>query len=301
MAEQFPSVRDMDSFLRSNEAHLRDSFLGTDPDAIALGVQAVITGIRDAAMRNPSMLQVSPASVLKAGMVCARMGLYPGGASPDVYLVPRNMKTSRGWVKEVQAQASWRGVKKLVERNGVSSIRVRPVFKGEPFVVKDGTNGALLDHEQLYDIPRDWDNLVAVYVLGRMPNGEVLHHVIGKDNVIRHRNSSDSYKRGQKGKGPWAEHAVQMALKTAIHDAVARGTFPLLDAQYEAALLGEVQNVPEITPRRDVTPPPARRANSLGIALDVSDVSLQESDSLQTVSDPASDRGSQSLADQKDQ
>lgn len=297
MAEQFPSVRDMDNFLRSHEGLLRDSFLGTDPDAVAQGVQAVVTGIRDAAMRNSSMLQVSPASVLKAAMVCARMGLYPGGPSPDVYLVPRNMKTSQGWVKEVQAQASWRGVKKLVERNGVRSLRVRPVFKGEPFVVRDGTSGAYLEHEQLYDIPRGWDNLVAVYVLGRMPNGEVLHHVIGKDNVLRHRNSSDSYKRGQKGKGPWAEHPVQMALKTAIHDAVARGTFPLLDAQYEAALLGEVQNVPEVAPRRDVTPPPARRPSSLGIAMDVLEVSPPESGSPQSVSDPASSQGPRPEAD----
>jgi|TARA_R100000084_G_scaffold109356_1_gene75937 phage RecT family recombinase len=284
MAEQFPSVREMHGFLRSHEAHLRDSFLGNDAQEVARGVQAVITGIRDAAMRNPSILQVSPASVLKAGMVCARMGLFPGGPSPDVYLVPRNMKTSQGWVKEVQAQTSWRGVKKLVERNGVRSLRVRPVFRGEPFVVKDGTNGAYLEHEQLFDIPRDWDSLVACYVLGRI-RGEVIHHVIGKDNIIRHRDSSDSYKRGSKSKGPWVEHPVQMAMKTAIHDAVARGTFPLLDAQYEAALLGEVEEVPNVIVDRPQETP-IKKAGSLGLLpeeiIDVDATTLQQSEPEQS-------------------
>ncbi len=265
----FPSVSKMSTYLDEHRAVIAGCFLDTDPERLERGLLKVTTGIRDAAMRNPSLLNVTPASVLKAAMVCARLNLYPGGSAPDVYLVPRSAKIGGTWVKEVQAQTSWRGSKKLIERAGAKNVRVRPVFRGEPFSVTDGTDGARLYHEQKFDIDRSWESLIACYVLGRCGD-EVIHHVIGKANIERHRDSSDSWKREmsrageQKNyipKGPWLEHPVQMAMKTAMIDAVSRGTFAVADEEYEAGLYGEIQ-----VPREAVIARPARApAGSLGL------------------------------------
>jgi phage RecT family recombinase len=268
----FPSVSKMSTYLDEHRAVIAGCFLDTDPERLERGLLKVTTGIRDAAMRNPSLLNVTPASVLKAAMVCARLNLYPGGSAPDVYLVPRSAKVGGSWVKEIQAQTSWRGSKKLIERAGVQNVRVRPVFRGEPFRVTDGTDGAVLYHEQKFDIDRTWETLIACYVLGKM-NGEVIHHVIGRGNIERHRDSSDSWKRevarsedqrGYTPKGPWIEHPVQMALKTAMIDAVSRGTFPVADEEYEAGLYGEIQVPKQAALARPARPP----TSTLGLDTD---------------------------------
>lgn len=231
---KFESVGHMAGYLQRFGEQI-GRMLDVPPEQAEQAMLRVLAAFKSAAIRNPAWLECEPPSVLRCAMWCAHLDLYPGGYLPDVYLIPRNQKV-RGehgdtWVKVLTAQPSWRGLKKLVERSGCKNVRVRAVYEGDLFEVWDGTEGAHLKHVPTFEHDDDFDKLHACYVLATLPSGVPMFHVISKRGIERHRASSDSYNpRGTRSpSGPWVDHPVPMAMKTAIADAVARGTLPILD------------------------------------------------------------------------
>ena len=176
----------------------------------------VALAFRQAAQANDKMYACDPASVAQAVALSAITGLMPGGPLPDVYLLPRK--------NQLQWQVSHRGFARLAARSGVR-LRTKAVFFDDEFSVKEGTEPEL-KHVPDLDAEQSWDTLKAVYVVAHYSNGDRDFVVIRKADIEKRRANSDSFRRSG-NQSVWGKWPIEMALKTGIRYAIARGLVPL--------------------------------------------------------------------------
>lgn len=177
----------------------------------------------DAALRSAAdpkaLLACSPASVGNCIAMSAITQLYPGGPSPDVYLVPRNGVLS--W------SLTHVGMAKLAARQGLALLPV-PVHREDHLVVG---YGEAVEHRQ--DRRRSPSSLAdldgVIVVLRRVSDGVILARPYIAGDVIQARRSASSY-----GK-VWQAWPVEMAMKTAIKYCYARGMLPITGDDWTAA------------------------------------------------------------------
>jgi phage RecT family recombinase len=173
---------------------------------------------RQAAIASPNLYLATRDSVAQAIAMSALTGLMPGGPMPDVYLLPQKEKGA----DVLQWFLSWRGMKRLIERAGA---RIRPVavFAGEPFTYSEGLS-PVLEHEVKLDVDRTFAALIAVYVVVTHPDGHKDFCVLGRKEILARKAKSRSGDNG-----PWGAWGVEMALKTGLRYAIARGIAPFDD------------------------------------------------------------------------
>lgn len=204
------------------------TMVGTDAGQRASG--RVALAFRQAAQANSRLYACEPASVAQAVALSAITGLMPGGPLPDVYLLPRG--------NQLQWQVSHRGFAKLAARNGVR-LRAKAVFDTDNFSVQEGTEPQLV-HVPDLDAEQSWETLTAVYVVAHYQDGQKDFVVIRKADIEKRRANSDAWKRNSK-KSPWGQWPIEMALKTGLRYAIARGIVPL-DDDASAAYMHDGQN-----------------------------------------------------------
>jgi recombination protein RecT len=161
--------------------------------------------------RNPYLARCDQASLLGAIMLCAQLGLEPGGPLGHVYLVPfENKKTGR---QEVQFILGYRGMIELARRSGqIQSIEARAVYEGDTFDCRFGLDSSL-EHKP------DWDNpnrtqpekLRFVYAVAKLKDGGIQFEVMSRREIEAVRAQSKAASAG-----PWQTHFEAMALKSVI-------------------------------------------------------------------------------------
>jgi len=94
--------------------------------------------------KTPKLLQCSRESLVAAVMQAAELGLEPGGALGEGYLVPYNNKIkmpdgSEKWVMQCQFIPGYRGLIKLARNSAdISTIYAEAVYRGDKFDVDMG-------------------------------------------------------------------------------------------------------------------------------------------------------------------
>lgn len=214
-AHQFRSV------VETKASDFLQAMIGTEGGAQAAG--RVALAFRQAAQTNDRLYGCDPASVAQAVALSAMTGLMPGGPLPDVYLLPRG--------KALQWQVSHRGFAKLAAQNGVR-LRSKAVFETDEFSVIEGTEPNLTHVPDLH-AEQSWDTLKAVYVVAFYGDGTKDFVVIRKADIEKRRANSDAYKRN-KTQSPWGQWPIEMALKTGLRYAFARGIVPMSDNMQNA-------------------------------------------------------------------
>lgn len=154
-----------------------------------------------AAGRTPELLKCTPASLLNSVMQAAQVGLEPGSALGEAYLVP--------YGGTCQLIIGYRGLISLARRSGqIASIEAHVVHANDKFTCRYGLD-AKLEHEP------DWSGnpgeLVAVYAIARLKDGGTQLEVMTRAQVdgIRTRSKAS-------GSGPWVTDYAEMARKTAV-------------------------------------------------------------------------------------
>lgn len=189
---------------------------------------------RDAAAANAQIHQCVPASVARCLFMTLLTGLSPGGVNPTCYLLPRFNKKAGGL--ELNWQVSHRGLVQLASRAGYG-CRPVSVHEGDDFEL-DLSAIRPPPHRPAAGV-RDWDNLLGAYVvIYRLDTGIIIGwDYMTKQQIEARRTQSDAWKRGQKQgaqdwerSSPWYQWPVEMALKTVIKWAAARGVLPTDDA-----------------------------------------------------------------------
>jgi recombination protein RecT len=152
--------------------------------------------------RTPALLDCDQMSLLQAVMQAAELGLEPGSALGEAYLVPFKGK--------VTMIPGYRGLISLARRSGqIEDIEAHVVYARDKFVHRKGTS-ACLDHEP--SIEADRGEIVAVYALGWVKGSTRPHvEVMTKADI-------DKVRQGSQGRnmGPWTEHFGEMARKTVV-------------------------------------------------------------------------------------
>ena len=221
MANAIHPANQFRSIVETKASDFLQTMMGTESGANAAGQVAL--AFRQAAQTNDRLYSCDPASVAQAVALSAMTGLMPGGPLPDVYLLPRG--------KSLQWQVSHRGFAKLAARNGVR-LRTKAVFETDEFRVVEGTE-PVLTHVPDLDAEQSWQSLIAVYVVAHYKDGSKDLVVIRKADIEKRRANSDAYKRN-KNQSPWGQWPIEMALKTGLRYAFARGIVSMDDTTTSA-------------------------------------------------------------------
>jgi recombination protein RecT len=239
-----------DSFLAKLERS-RDEFAKLLPDEKA--VDRFLRVARTAYQMDPKVRACTPLSVLSCVMKACELGLEPGGALKQAYLIPYRPKGAD--VAECTLQLSYFGVLELARRSGAfRAIEARVVRQGDEFAIS-------YDPEPVFrHVPRlDTDAELPIthaYAYARLTNGALVLEVMGGAEIDRVRSVA-------KCGNVWDNHWGEMAKKTAIKRLLKRQ--PCSPAVAEAiAHDNQGYDLGDVTPGRAAIAPGRTRMQALG-------------------------------------
>lgn len=164
--------------------------------------------------KTPALLKTSPESFMGAVMQSAQLGLEPGSALGQAYLVP--------YGNTCQLIIGYRGMIDLARRSGqILSLNAYAVYEGDDF------NYCLGLHPDIHHIPstdadRSKQKITFVYAVANLKGGGCQFEVMSRAEV-------EAIKATAKSKNVWNQHFEAMALKTVI-----RRLFKYLPVSIEA-------------------------------------------------------------------
>jgi len=186
-----PTLRDL---LKKQEAGIARAL----PAHVPAGsyMRAILTDLS----RTPKLLQCTPASFFGAIMTAAQLGLTPGPALGEAYLVP--------YGSTVQLIVGYRGYLALARKSGfLISIAARERCQNDVWEFEYGLD------EKLRHIPAEGDRgtVLGYYGIAQFKDGGHLIHymTVGDINARRARSKA-------KDDGPWKTDYDAMARKTVI-------------------------------------------------------------------------------------
>lgn len=154
-----------------------------------------------AAAKNPRILDCDRESVMLSIMQAAELGLEPGGALGEGYLVP--------YGKTCQFIPGYRGMISLARRSGqIVSIEAHAVFEADEFIVEFGLDPKLV-HKPTMKAERG--NVIAFYAVAKIVGGGIQYDYMTKADVDAIRSRSKA-----SGSGPWVTDYNEMGKKTVI-------------------------------------------------------------------------------------
>ena len=151
--------------------------------------QVVINEVK----RSPKMVrafQENPASLFGSILHCAEIGLSPAEVTGEVSLIPFEMRDGNGGKKmTVKPMLGYKGVLKLILRSGkVLKVDTGLVYRDEIenglFEFIDGTEQKIVHKPNFLVTSRSNSDLVAVYAVAHLTNGEKAIKVMRKDEIV---------------------------------------------------------------------------------------------------------------------
>jgi recombination protein RecT len=169
--------------------------------------------------KTPDLQKCSASSLLSAIMAAAEVGLEPGGALGQFYLVPFGQVCT--------PIIGYRGLLELARRTGqIVSIRAVVVRQKDVFELSEGIEQTIVHKPNLSENPGP---LVYVYAVAKLRDGSVQVEVMSKAQVEAVRSRSRAGKNG-----PWVTDYDEMAKKT-VFRRLAKW-LPLASERFEKAL-----------------------------------------------------------------
>lgn len=172
------------------------------------------------ALRDPKLMEIAktdPISLLSCASVCAQLGLTPGAALGEFYLIPRNNRVKRGsdWTTVLQCTyiIGYRGLLKLaLQHPKVESIQPVLVYKDEEFDYRPADLQPI-HHRAPFGITRSRDTLIGGYCLAWMRDTRrPVCVVLDMDDF----NDTKSRNAKEGKSSPWDTDFEAMSLKTLI-------------------------------------------------------------------------------------
>jgi recombination protein RecT len=217
------------------------ALLNASKDAIASRLPRHLTADRmlkvalTSINKTPKLLECSRESLMMSIMQAAELGLEPGGALGEGYLIPYNCKVKDAdgkerWQQQCQFIPGYRGLIALARRSGqIVSLEAHVVHTKDTFACQLGLNPSL-EHTPAWE-ETDPGALRFVYAVAKLKDGGTQFEVMSKVQVeaIRGRSKAGTF-------GPWVTDYEEMARKTVV-----RRLFKYLPVSVEMAQALEVQ------------------------------------------------------------
>ena len=156
---------------------------------------------------NPKLQECSQLSIIAGIIQSSQMGLEINSPLGQAYLIPYKTKGQY----EAQFQIGYLGQLELAHRtNRYKTIAAFPVYSNDFFEYQLGTD-MFIKHKPADDPEGEPTHYYASYELH---NGGKGFYVMSKATVVKHATKfSQAFKSGF---GPWKDHFIAMALKTAL-------------------------------------------------------------------------------------
>ena len=151
--------------------------------------------------RTPALLNCTQESIFRAVMQAAELGLEPGSAVGEGYLVP--------YKDQCQFIPGYRGLISLAFRSGhVRSVKANVCYQGDDFEYEEGLEPKLR-HKPAFDKERKVAEITFAYCVVMLESGGVIYDVMtrGEIDAIRQRSRAGN-------SGPWVTDYAEMAKKT---------------------------------------------------------------------------------------
>lgn len=175
--------------------------------------EKLFRGFMAVSIRNPKLLECTPASVLNCILISAQLGLELNQPRGGLHPVPFfNGKTKK---MEVVPIPDYRGLMELAYRSKqVLSIEARAVYENDAFSFNYGT-GPSIFHKPVLE---DRGALKCVYAVAHLQNEVATFGVLSLEDVNKSRDVSPAYKYAEQNRkdSPWHNDYLAMALKTAV-------------------------------------------------------------------------------------
>lgn len=170
--------------------------------------------------KNKDLMNTDPTSFLGSVMQAAQLGLEPGSALGQAYLVP--------YGNQCQLIIGYKGMIDLARRSGqVLSLNAYAVREGDDFNFQLGLKPDI-HHVPRLEADRIKKPITYVYAVATLKGGGYQFEVMSRAEVEKVRSTSVSYKY-KKEKSIWGTHFEEMAKKTVI-----RRLFKYLPVSIEA-------------------------------------------------------------------
>lgn len=157
-----------------------------------------------AASRNPRIAECTPASVVRALLDAAALGIKPGLNGRGWLIPERNGKIGK-W--ELRFDPGWRGLVDIARRSRqIATLSAQVVYEEDIFEVDYGANTFV--HRP--NLRRTNDTIIAAYAVAHLRDGSMQLEVLTLRDIEKVRRSSRS--QG----GPWEGWFSEMARKTAV-------------------------------------------------------------------------------------
>jgi len=154
--------------------------------------------------RTPALRNCTMVSIYRSAMMAAELGLDPGSALGECYLLP--------YKDQCQLIVGFRGLITLARRSGeVETVQAWVVYEGDDFEVKLGTHPEII-HNPRYDGDRDPSKVRYVYAVAKLRGTDTpMFDVMTRAEVeaVRKRSRSGAA-------GPWETDWAEMARKTVV-------------------------------------------------------------------------------------
>jgi recombination protein RecT len=156
--------------------------------------------------RTPALMDCSMQSIFIAMLQAAELGLEPGSATGEAYLVP--------FKGTCQMIPGYQGLTTLAFRSGfVSSVMAREVYEGDVFDFEYGLEA------KLRHVPGDGEHdptrITHAYAVIKLKDGGILYDVMTRQEIDRIRGRSRAG-----SSGPWVTDYAEMAKKTVLRRAL---------------------------------------------------------------------------------
>lgn len=174
------------------------------PAGVALSVERVKVSAMLAIRKSPALQSCDPGSIVESVVAAAQLGVDPGGALGEGYLVP--------YKGRCQLILGYQGMISIARRSGeVRTIEAHAVHQNDVFRFALGTSPVLVHEPVVFG---DRGPLLGVYAMARLSDGSMQAEVMGVPEVQTIRARSAAAKSGRES--PWDTDFAEMAKKTAI-------------------------------------------------------------------------------------
>lgn len=151
--------------------------------------------------KTPALAKCSVASVMRCVMEAARLGLQPGGALGQFYIVP--------YGAEATPIVGYRGLITLARRSGkIRRLEAHVVYEADKFRVRFGTDPGLT---HIPSMKAERGDIVAAYMVVQMEGESIQVEVMTREDIIAIRDRSRASKNG-----PWVTDFAEMCRKTVV-------------------------------------------------------------------------------------
>lgn len=151
--------------------------------------------------KTPALAKCSVASVMRCVMEAARLGLQPGGALGQFYIVP--------YGAEATPIVGYRGLITLARRSGkIRRLEAHVVYEADEFQVRFGTDPGLT---HIPSMKAERGDIVAAYMVVQMEGESIQVEVMTREDILAIRDRSRASKAG-----PWVTDFAEMCRKTVV-------------------------------------------------------------------------------------